>query len=469
MFRHPCLFYPSWAVDLARRGLLAARSSYSILLYTSAMRKILLLLNLSLFLFACETEKNDPAPPLTERITLSEPQIQGDSIATLTWSALNNPDFVDYSVWCIEDSTDSQGYYAQTLVNQAQTTTYLQTYLPYTDYLHYQVIGRLSSGREIKSNIVTLHRPSIKTVKAYTFDVLYDSANRNLYFLGRNGTITQYDVATSQVKATVQVGQVIGYSSLGSYQGRQELYVSSTSGVVHIYDAVTLSKLDEFNPQMGELTDVVAANGQLFVAGTFYSAGGPVQCFDRTTKTKLSSSGYWARRNMRLRKVPNTATDILGVSLSVTPVDQEYHQFSPAGQFLSQSEDRYHGDHPLDALLLEFFPDGDRYITGLQGGIYQRDMTHLADLGHTRADFTCFGFDPIAKVIYAGTRRSTMEVYSMNDYTRIRSERTPLYPFKIFREATGSFVRVSTRGPIENYQYNNASLMNKMIVEQFGK
>jgi hypothetical protein len=66
------------------------------------MPQRLLILFLLLGLFsACESEKkDDPAPPtiITDSITLNELQIQGDSVANLTWSALNNPDFVEYRV-----------------------------------------------------------------------------------------------------------------------------------------------------------------------------------------------------------------------------------------------------------------------------------------------------------------------------------------------------------------------------------
>ena len=52
----------------------------------------------------------------------------------------------------------------------------------------------------------------------------------------------------------------------------------------------------------------------------------------------------------------------------------------------------------------------------------------------------------------------------MNGYTPVRSIKTRLYPYKLFRDGTG-FLSVSLPVPVENYFYGTTLYRAKMLIE----
>jgi WD40 repeat protein len=433
------------------------------------MAKLLPLLFLLLALASsCKRDApDDPQPAITTTIVLDPPLLVNDSTATLTWSALNNPDFVSYQVVRKEDPTETGTTFR--VFGTIADVTYRDRSLPYTDYVQYQIIGTLASGQTISSNIATCRRPQIKTVSGLLTDVQFDSQTRLLYIFGRDGTIQQYDVATNQSLRTIQVGQAIGHCSFGTFGGVKELYVPCNDGRVFIYNATTLAKMDELMTIASPLTDVLASNNQLFVAATYYN-GNPLRTFDRATKAPLSNISGVANRDMRLFKVPGTTTEFIGVALSVAPTPQTYFTYSTAGLYVRELNFPFQSNRSLSPSAFEFFPAGDRYITGAYGDVFTRTMGYLAALPYRtdplnrRQEYTCFSFDDAAQTIYAGTTTRSIEVISMNGYTPVRSIKTRLYPYKLFRDGTG-FLSVSLPVPVENYFYGTTLYRAKMLIE----
>jgi hypothetical protein len=434
------------------------------------MPQRLLVLFLLLGLFSgCKSEKKeDPAPTvITDSITLNELQIQGDSVANLTWSALNNSDFVEYRVIRREGNAETVSESATFPIKAQFIGRYRDWDLPYTAYVQYQVVGVLASGLTIESNLVTYRRPGVQSLSAYMSDVQYDSQTRDLYFFGKQGDIRKFSLSSGKITHSLEVGQNIGFCSFGTYQGRQELYVPCADSRILIYDAATLTKIDELNTSMGPLTDVLASNNQLFVSSTYY-AGSALQSFSRATKTRISFAGSLAWSNMRLKKVPGTATELIGIGLGIAPVDQDYYRFSAAGYYVSFSDDKYHGDYPLDGELFEFSPAGDQYISGSWGALYDRYMTHLTNLPRSgNYDFISYGFDPAARVVHAGTSAKTIETISLNDYRRVRTQKTRLYPIRLFPDGNNGFISVSALYRPDNYFYNGSAYLAKLVVEHF--
>lgn len=435
------------------------------------MTKLLsLLLLLVALVSACGRKAtDDPTPRLTSTIVLDPPQLLNDSTATLTWSALNNPDFVSYQVVRKEDPAET-GYTFRVYGGQT-TATYRDNYLPYTDYVQYQVIGTLASGQTIMSNVEVYRRPQIKTVSGPVTDVQFDSQSRLLYIFGRDGTIQQYDVATNQTVRTIQVGQAIGHCSFGTFGGLTELYVPCNDGRVFIYNAATLTKLDELTTILSPLTDVLANNNQLFVAATYYN-GNALRSFDRATKAQLSSGSGLANRDMRLFKVPNTNTDFIGVALSLFPTPQTYYSYSAVGAYVRESYFPFQSNHSLSATVFEFFPAGDRYLTGAYGDVFTRSMGYLAALPYRmepgtnrRQEYTCFSFNAATQTIYAGTTTRSIEVFSMSNYTPVRTIKTRLHPYKLFRDGANGFLSVSLPNPVQNYFYGTTLYQAKMLIE----
>jgi hypothetical protein len=433
------------------------------------MRNPLPCLLLLLVLVTACSRKPDPvpAPPLTTTIVLAAPQLLNDSTAVLSWSALNNPDFVRYEV--VRQADSAATGYTFRIYGGPNNVTYRDNDLPYTTYVQYQVIGLLASGQTIASNVVACRRPEIKMVYGVPTDVQFDSQRRLLYFFGRDGTIQQYDVATDRLVRTLQVGQAIGHCSLGTFGGQPELYVPCADGRVLMYDATTLAKVDELQVMGSPLTDVLASNNQLFVAATY---GDALRSFDRATKANLSSGHAISFPDMRLFKVPGTSTDFIGVGLSTAPTPQTYFSFTAAGTYGREVRLLSESTRSLSARAFEFFPAGDRYITGAYGDVFTRTMGYVATLPYRREplfnrrqEYTCFSFDAAAQTIYAGTTTRTIEVLSMQDYSPVRTLKTRRYPFKLFRDGTHGFVSISLPNSVENYFYSATLFRGNMLIE----
>lgn len=451
-------------VLLARRPMYLTR-----FLMTKLLPFLLLLLAL---LSACGSKTtDDPAPAITSTIVLAPPQILNDSTATLTWSALNNPDFVSYHVVRKEEPAETGSTF--TVFGGKDDVAYRDNFLPYTDYVQYQVIGTLASGRIIASNIEVCRRPQIKTVSGLLTDVQFDSPSRMLYVFGKDGTIQQYDVATNRTVRTIQVGQAIGHCGFGRFGGITELYVPCSDGRVYVYNAATLAKVDELMTISSPLTDVLASNNQLFVSSRF-SVGNPLRSFDRATKAPLSSMSGTSRDDMRLYKVPGTTTDIIGLALSTFPTPQTYFRYTADGLYQNQFDFPFQSNRSLSARAFEFFPAGDRYITGAYGDVFTRNLGYLAALPYRttpttnrRQEYTCFNFDAAAQTIYAGTTTRTIEVFSMGNYAPVRTVKTRLYPYKLFRDGANGFLCVSLPNPVENYFNGSTPYQARMVLEHF--
>jgi hypothetical protein len=405
-----------------------------------------------LALLSCRQDA--PAPAITTTIKLDELALPSDSVAVLHWSTLNNPDFESYTVVCKEAPTDPPPQFPVFTTTKQADATCTHQWVPYTDYVQYQVIGRLTSGQTIESNIVTYRRPQIKTFMAPVFHVLFEDQSRRLLFFGSDGKVVQYDVASGQVRKSLDLGGAISYASFGTYQGVRELYVPCKDGRLLIFNATTLDPITEIATGGGYLADVLAFHDLLYLSSYYSSAISQLAVFDRATKRLVTQTGSVNYSGTRLYPVPAVPNAFIGVTLGLTPCDQALYQFSAAGSFLSKTPDKYHADYPLDPLLFEFLPGGNRYISGEQAGIYTRNMEYVASLDAGKSHFTSFGFDASRNLLYAGSVSRLVKVFSLADYAPVRQFKTRVYPLKLFKDPAGGMLSVSTRYLVENYFYS---------------
>lgn len=400
-----------------------------------------------LLLAACKKETEELAVPTSypDKIVLREVQAAGDSV-NLTWTQLDNSAFVSYT---IQRKTAEEAL--PTGIHQQFTPTtvsYVDKAVPYVTAVSYQVVAQLSNGQSIYSNIVSYERANIRSLSIAPFDVQFQPAGRQLYFFEQSGKIYKYDLATEQIVATVATSATIGYSDFATYGGREELYVPRNDGWVFIYDAVTLTKIDQLSVGSAA-TCVVANNGLLFVSNSAWT-NRPLKVYNRATKQLVAETGDFDRT--RFKRIPGSNTELLEISLYIGPTDQDYYSFSQAGVLQTHRNDTYHGDYPLDATIFEFFPNADRYITSTEGAIYRRDMTYETTLPRGNKEFTTFGFDAAAQLLYAGTRTRSVEVYTMNGYNHSRTIATKAYPFRLFKDpAAAGFICVSSVAPTTRY------------------
>ena len=423
-----------------------------------------LLLLAPLALLSCRQEP--PAPAVTTSIKLEEPVLPNDSVATLRWSTLNNPDFESYTLVRKEDPTDPPPQFALYTTTKQTADTYTDQWVPYNDYVQYQVVGRLNSGQTIESNIVTYRRPQLKTFTAPVVHVLFEEQSRQLLFFGKDGKVVLYDVASNQVRKSLDLGMPIGYSSLGTYQGVRELYVPGQDGRILIFNAATLDPITEVVTGGHYLSDVFTANGLLYVSSYYSSAISQLAVLNRATKKLVTQTGAVSTAGMRMYPVPTVPNAFIGVTLGLTPCDQALYQFSAAGSFISKTADKYHADYPLDPVLFEFLPDGNRYISGDGAGIYTRTMDHLASLDAGKSHFTSFGFDASRSLLYAGSVNRLVKIFSLTDYSPVSQFKTRTYPLRLFKDPAGGMLSVSTRYRVENYLYSSTPQQARVYVEQ---
>ncbi|UOQ71502.1 hypothetical protein [Hymenobacter cellulosilyticus] len=321
---------------------------------------ILLLLCLS----ACESARQeDPQPvPLTTSIALQVPQLQNDSTAVLTWSALNNPDVKEYRLkrWEVTNAPVTT-YSVQPTNPAAPTVTYADGSIPYSDEVQYQVVGVLASGKTIESNTVIFRRPGVLMARAHLYDVLFDEPSRTLYFFSRGGIVSQYSLAAQQIVKTIQVGQSVEHGSLATFQGRRELYLPTEDGRVFIYDAASLTKLDEVRVNYSQptrgLTSVLSSNGLLYITTTDNN-GPTLRIYDRATKAPLPYQNNRDWYGQRLYQVPGSGTELVGMALYVFPMVYTYYSFTPAGTLIGSQQSFSQRNHQLDGRIFEFLPTG---------------------------------------------------------------------------------------------------------------
>jgi hypothetical protein len=116
----------------------------------------------------------------------------------------------------------------------------------------------------------------------------------------------------------------------------------------------------------------------------------------------------------RLRMSRGTG-ELIEISTWVSPVDADYFQVDASGYFISESDDPYHGDHPLYYSPFRMSPNGDFWICSMEGAVYRLSsaMTFEGTLPTFSANFTDFAFSTDGQTIYAGLdSRAGIRVYS---------------------------------------------------------
>lgn len=412
------------------------------------MKKIILLLLLTVSFVACKKDSEEDSAPkaYTDRVVLDDLQVTADSVS-LTWTVLGNPDFRAYQV--IRREKPSGAGTDLSFMNDAKKVKFVDKAVPYTPYLEYQVVGVLTSGQPIASNTIVYERPEIKVLDVSPFDVQFNRERRQLYIFEREGKISIYDLESNQITKTIHTASTIGYSDFGVHNGVEELYVPRNDGWVFVYNARTLEKVDQINVRLG--SSCVVANNNLLYVSTAAWTNRPLKVYSRETKGLVSETGDWDMT--RMKKIPGSNTELVEITLNIGPTDQHYYNFSSTGNVLSHKPDRYHGDYPLDAAIFEIFPSGDKYITSSSGAIFNKDLVYEASLPRGNHRFTTFDFDEQNQLIFGGTRSKTIEVYAERDYSHVRSIRTKGYPYRIFKDANNGVICLSSSSVVEDYDY----------------
>jgi hypothetical protein len=433
------------------------------------MKKLLVAITMAVLFLGCgKSHKPEvqPTPPdipvknYSNKIVLNEAKLIGDSL-NLSWSKLDTPNLMTYTLMRKDNSNAQMISIKQYLAKDKNSI--FDSAVPYSPSVQYQVVGNLSSGLTISSNIITHSRPDIKAFDINPFDVLYSDKDNLLYFFEKTGKISIYDIQKSQIIKSINTDATIGYCDFGVYNNKKELYVPRTDGWIFVYDAVTLEKITQISIGLSA-SCIVFNNNNLFVSTAAWTQR-PIKVYNRANGKKISETGDFELT--RFKKVPNTNTELLEITINIGPVDQDHYSFAADGTFMSHQDDIYHGDYPLDAGIFEIFPDGSKYITSSSGSIYNRSMTYEASLPRGNLNFNCFALTQADQLIYAGCQNKNIEVYTMNSYNRVKTIKTNGYPFRIF-DYQGKILSVSKTSKFDNTYYNN-NASSQIVIELLNK
>ncbi|REC79967.1 hypothetical protein DRF60_03005 [Chryseobacterium elymi] len=420
----------------------------------------ILLLN---FIFSCSSDSDDtivttPVVPEEEKIILKEITVIDENTLKLEWTLTGKNTYQSFQ---FSRKTSENG--TSESLNQENGSTFVKvdSNIPYTPYLDYQVTGYSNNGQSIKSNIVSYKRPNIKLLNIRPTDALFDSDTGSMFIFGSNGNIMKYDAASGSVTKEINTGATLGYSFLGTYGGQKELYVPRNDGWVYVYNPNDLTLTDQINFG-SSVTSVVLADNKLYgTTGDISNVS--LKCIDRATKQVISTNGSY--QFGRIKKIPNTSSSFFFITTNVSPVNLIRFNYNASGAFVNKFEDSYHGDHPLNHRIFEALPTGNGFLTAMEGAIYNTNLVFIGQLPRGNSGLSSFDFD--TNNIIAGTDKKSIEFYNLNSYAKVNSISTQRYPFKVFNYGNKVISLSSTNEVAINWSYADPPV--NAIVEIFNK
>ncbi len=386
------------------------------------------------------------------KIILSPLVVNGNTV-TLKWSKLPADSLTSYLIERVTDTVSN--YMTSTITVDKNTNQYVDT-LPLAPYVQYYITSvRTGIYSRVTSNKITYARQDISFMLITPKDAVVDRASHMLYIYSSTGDIIKYDLQGKNVAKQISTSANIGYCDIGVYNGTKELYVPRSDGWLFIYDATTLTQIDQINIG-NSLTSVVFNNGVLFVSGIIsYSSSSAIVSYNRATKSLISSQS--TSDASRLKLIPGSNSEFLGVSTYSNPY---YFKFDSTGHYVTQ-QTGYLSGYYLSPTAFEIFPDGSKFITSSTGVIVSKALTYVSSLPHGNLTYTSYDFDNTNQLIYVGCATNKIQAYSLSSYQLSNTINTKGYPTKIFYD-NGSVISLST---INNY--GSYGSINYAFIEQF--
>ncbi|AZA55277.1 hypothetical protein [Chryseobacterium sp. G0201] len=428
------------------------------------MKNFWFLFSLLMFITSCSSDSDDVVTSLPttveqgEKIILKDVIVVDENTIKLEWtiSGKNAYQSFQFSRKTSENGTSES-------LNQESGNTFVKidANVPFTPYIDYQVVGYSNNGQTIKSNIVSYKRPNIKLLNIRPTDALFDSDNGSMFVFGNDGNILRYDITSGTVTKEISTGATLGYSFLGTFGGQKELYVPRNDGWVYIYNPNDLSLIDQINFG-SNVTSVVLADNKLYgTTGDISNVS--LKCFDRASKQLVSTNGSY--QFGRIKKIANTSSSFFFITTNVSPTNLIRFNYNTNGTFINKFEDSYHGNHPLNHRIFEALPNGNGFLTAMEGAIYNSNLVFTGQLPSGNSGLSSFDFD--SNNIIAGTDKKTIEFYNLSSYAKVNSINTERYPFKVFNYGNKVVSLSSTNTFNINSSY--AEPPANVIVEIFNK
>jgi len=410
---------------------------------------LILISGVLLFLSGCKKDNDSSNNPPTWsdlKITISEFQESNDSIR-ITWSKLDVSNFQGYYIIRRNyKATDTTQYnYNEVIesISDPSITSFTDVGVPTDSYLEYQVMGKFYHSTDhvtttIYSNVRSLERPEMKKFRFNPKDILQDNANHRLYVIDNDsGKISILDYKSREITRQVFTFATLGFSSIGTFNGAEELYVPRNDGWIYIYDANTLEKTDQIKAGT-KCYSVIYNTGKLFAVVDTSYYGYAVKVFDRAGKSLITHTGI-IEGPEHLALVPGSNTRLFGIN--------GYRVFSfeydPNGHYISWNLTSY-SSSGYTYRAFETFPNGQGFITSRTGSVYSNSLNLVQNLPYGDNEYSAFTFNSPLTSLFAGCSNYKHVVeYSCPGYSELQTYPCKGYPAAVFTDA-GNLVVLSS-------------------------
>jgi hypothetical protein len=337
----------------------------------------------------------------------------------LVWTKYVGDDFRSYEIYRTEEENSSNAALVGT-VDNINTVSYVDSLAPFATqaFFYVRVITTTETSRN--SNSIKVDNPAGAVFLFDPSDVVMHPTLNRFYAVDKGaGKLRVIDADTFSETASVTLQGTPGFIDIADNGFGLEVYVPSSDGWIYIYDAEKLTLKKSINT--GLPTPCVVSNGSGYITASVTPSPWweqPVRTYSRATGINISGNGD--HDGDRLRFVPGQQK-IMSISRSVSPVDMEHFELNSKGEILLHTNDKYHGDYPLDPNIFRISNSGDYLVTGGQGAVYltTRAMEYKGMIQRGSLTFSDFAFSEDGKTIYAATQnRKSIQIAHYPQLTR---------------------------------------------------
>lgn len=350
-----------------------------------------------------------------------------------------------------------------TSIEDVDSNNYTDILTPYGDTISYYIVVTNQAGYSRKSNIVTTNGPKSFNINAE--NAVFHPTEPYVYIKSNNNIITILNYETQEILLEKDLGGVIGNFTIGDNGYGLELYMPNSDGWVYIYDPLTLEEKASINVGASAVSVETNNNGFIIVSSDdsdyTYEEN---RIFDRSTLNYIDSDGDFHKGILKILPSNN---ELISISVNISPIDMDYYQFDDEGFFTSHSNDRYHGDHPLDPYIFKIAPANNFLITSKEGAVYSADsnMEYLGVLPRLSEKFSDFEFNSDASIIYAGlSTDKKIYTYQSSNLNKIEEIPTRGYAWKM-KKIGNKLIILNSTSPIENHYPYDPIYVEEIAVE----
>jgi hypothetical protein len=234
---------------------------------------------------------------------------------------------------------------------------------------------------------------------------------------------------------SISLNGSVGKIDIGDNGFGIEIYVPDNNGHIKVYNAGNLNLVTTINT--GFPTNCVVTNGHGYLVASLDPSPGwemPVRTYSRSKGFRISGNTGIVYKLSMLRFIPNT-DNIISISTTVVPEDMNFFELDSTGIIISNNDDIYHGDYPLDPNIFKISSNGEFVITGKSGAVYgaSSSMIYIGMVERGTLYFSDFAFSEDGNTIYAGTsNRNSIQIIKYPELTRFNEVLLKGYPKFLF-------------------------------------